>query len=171
MLLKEMEPLTQITPHFKFYELSKSETATRLGIDNSIPDQQTLDNAVALCENVLQPIRNRFGAYSPGSIYRSQDLERALKGKPDDWESKSQHTKGQAADIEVWTTSNYNLAAFIQSRLDFDQLILECYDPKGGPNSGWVHVSWNGEKNRKEVLSYVKNKKNEWHYVKGLVTL
>ena len=69
--------------------------------------------------------------------------------------SKSQHCKGEAVDIECPGTSNYQVAKWIEDTLDFDQLILEFYTP-GIPDSGWVHVSYKSEGNRKSVLTAMK---------------
>jgi len=169
MGLNAMEPLTQITKNFKYYELTKSNTATRLDIDNSINHQETLDSVIALTKHILQPVRDEFGAYKPNSIYRSQALERVLKKKPESWISKSQHPKGQAGDIEVLPVDNLELANWIERNLDFDQLILECFDPDGGLRSGWAHVSYKETGNRKEVLSYIKEN-GKYIYVQGLVS-
>jgi hypothetical protein len=38
-------------------------------------------------------------------------------------------------------TDNAELADWIYSNLEFDQLILEFYTP-GEPNSGWIHCSY-----------------------------
>ena len=46
---------------------------------------------------------------------------------------------------------NKELAMWIKDNIEFDQLILEFYKDND-PNSGWVHVSYNGDKNRKEFL-------------------
>jgi zinc D-Ala-D-Ala carboxypeptidase len=60
--------------------------------------------------------------------------------------------------------SNHKLAKYIEKNLNFDQLILECWDGVD-PNSGWVHVSYVGENvNRKDVLTYSK----ETGYTKGI---
>ena len=69
--------------------------------------------------------------------------------------SKSQHCKGQAVDIEVPVTSNYEVAKWIEENLEFDQLILEFYTP-GIPDSGWVHVSYRPDANRASVLTAMK---------------
>jgi uncharacterized protein YcbK (DUF882 family) len=63
---------------------------------------------------------------------------------------KSQHTKGQAADIESPGLDNLELYYWIAENLDFDQLILEYYS--GEPSSGWVHVSYVGSENRGQTL-------------------
>jgi len=145
----------RISRNFQVYELIKSDIALRRGIDNRLTADTRLRAAIELTRNVLQPIRNHFGAYTPNSVYRSQAVERVLKNKPSTWYSKSQHTTGQAADIEVLTASNAALAKWISENLVWDQLILEMYTP-GEPNSGWVHVSYNMAMlaNRKKVLTF-----------------
>ena len=166
-------PMDKVSEHFCLYELTKSSTATRRGIDNGFASVDELRCAVYLCREIMEPVRERFGAFSPNSVYRSQALERVLKKQPDNWVSRSQHTAGQACDIEVHAASNMELAEWVRDNLEFDQLIIECYSVSGGPNSGWVHVSvcppGIGE-NRHQVLSYVKNQvTGKYQYVNGLV--
>ncbi len=155
----QLDPQDHIAPNFRVYELSVSELADRRGIDNRIHDDATLRAAVHLTRTVLQPIRDRFGAFTPNSVYRSQALERELKNKPAGWISTSQHTEGRACDIEIVGKPTLWLAAWCRDHLaQFDQIICECYDPRKGPNSGWVHISLRppGQgANRREVLSYV----------------
>lgn len=121
----------------------------------------------------MQPVREKFGRYSPNSVFRSQQLERALKGESTAWISASQHIKGQACDIEVLDASTMQLAQWVRANLEFDQLILERYSALEGRNSGWVHVSLKppGQgANRGEVMSYVKSSKTgEFVFVVGLV--
>ena len=98
-------------------------------------------------EKVVQPVREHFGPTVINSGYRGPELNAAVGGS-----TKSQHCKGQAADIEVPGVPNYTLAKWIEDNCDFDQLILEFYT-SGIPDSGWVHVSYVGEENRKSVLT------------------
>lgn len=169
---RKAEPGDLVTPNFKFYELTKSELAERLGIDNSFRSVKEARAAAYLCRNVMQPVRQRFGSYSPNSVFRCQELERALKKKRSDWISKSQHTTGQACDIEVVGVPNIELARWVVDSIEFDQVILECYNAKEGPNSGWVHVSCRptGQgSNRHQVLSYVwESRSKTYVYVEGL---
>jgi zinc D-Ala-D-Ala carboxypeptidase len=65
--------------------------------------------------------------------------------------SKSQHTKGQAADFEIFGVHNKELSDWIVQNLDYDQCILEFWNPND-PNSGWVHCSYNDSGNRKQYL-------------------
>ena len=65
----------------------------------------------------------------------------------------SQHTKGEAADFEIAGISNLQVAYWIQSNTDFDQLILE-YWKEDDPNAGWIHCSFKEGSNRKQVLTF-----------------
>ncbi len=161
-----------VSPNFRFYELTRSETASRLSIDNSFPGADQMRAAVYLCRNVLEPVCEALGRFTPNSVFRCQELERALKKKRSDWTSKSQHTLGQACDIEIPGMPTLELAAWVTKHLKFDQVICECYDPAKGPNSGWVHVSIVPPGlgvNRKASLSYVVDQvTGKYVYVKGL---
>jgi len=169
---RKASPADRVAEHFQCYELTKSELASRLGIDNSFPTVRAVRAAVFLCRNVMEPVRMQFGPFTPNSVYRCQDLERALKKKRKDWVSTSQHTLGQACDIEVGGVTNVDLAQWVRDNLEFDQLILECYNPQEGENSGWVHVSRCAPgrgTNRREVLSYIWDRRAEnYVYVEGL---
>jgi len=137
----------RLSKNFTMAEFTKSQTAERQGIDNT-PEGDHLDAAVALFENVVQPVRDHFGVTVLNSGYRSPDLNAAVGGS-----SKSQHCKGEAADIECPGTPNAELAQWIVDNLDFDQCILEFYTP-GIPDSGWVHVSYKADgSNRKSILT------------------
>jgi hypothetical protein len=169
---RNARPDDLVSANFKFYELTKSETAVRLRIDNSFPSLKELRAAVFLCRNVLQPVRDALGRFSPNSVFRCQKLERALKNKKAGWKSASQHTLGRACDIEIPGMPTLELADWVCRHLEFDQVICECYDPAEGRNSGWVHVSIvppGMGANRKEQLSYVVDEATgKYVYVKGL---
>ena len=129
----------RLSKNFTLAEFTKSQTAERKGLDNT-PEGEHLEAAKILFEKVVQPVRDHFGPTVLNSGYRGEELNEAVGGS-----SKSQHCKGQAADIEVPGVPNENC--------DFDQLILEFYTP-GIPDSGWVHVSYvNEEANRKSILT------------------
>lgn len=48
--------------------------------------------------------------------------------------------------------ANADLGAWIESNLEYDQLILEFYTP-GSPTSGWVHCSITGHDYRHVALT------------------
>ncbi|UTS52048.1 hypothetical protein [Synechococcus phage BUCT-ZZ01] len=149
----------KLSTHFSTREFTKSQTGIRLGIRNNMNKEQ-FENAKALCENVLEPVRKYFGVTNINSGFRGPELNKAVGGEP-----TSQHQKGEAADIECAGVDNYTLALYIKNALDFDQLILEYYIP-GVRDSGWVHVSYRRDgKNRKQVLTKQKGKP----YQQGLI--
>jgi hypothetical protein len=139
----------KLSKNFTLQEFTKSQTALRLDIDNT-PEGDHLEAAQALFENIVQKVREQFGPTIINSGYRGPKLNEAVGGS-----SKSQHCKGEAVDIECPGTSNYEVAKWIEYNLDYDQLILEFYTP-GIPDSGWVHVSYNVNGNRKQSLTAMK---------------
>ena len=152
----------KLSNNFSLQEMTKSQTALRKGIDNT-PTEEHTANLQALCQNVLQPVREYYARpVTVNSGYRGPALNEAIGGA-----SSSQHCRGQAADIEIPGISNYELANHISQNLDYDQLILEFYTP-GDPNSGWVHVSYNPEGNRKQDLTAMKEN-GKTVYKSGLI--
>lgn len=145
-----MKNIITLSPNFYLSEFTRSETADRYGIDN-FPDQDALDNLIALCENVLQPLREHLDtAITVTSGYRSPELNTKLRGS-----STSQHLSGEAADIVVSGMSNTEVADYIRNNLTFDQLIYEYPDPDTG-EIDWIHVSYSSTYNRHESLIAVK---------------
>jgi hypothetical protein len=172
----DLPPRALISPNFRAYELTRSDLADRLGIDNGFASLRELQAAIYLARQVLQPVREAFGSFSPNSVYRGQNLERALKNKPSTWLTTSQHARGEACDIEIVAKPTLELAAWARDNLpDFDQIICECYDPAKGPNSGWVHISLKAPgtgTNRRQCLSYVRDPgSGRLVYVDGLTAM
>lgn len=137
----------KITQHFKLEEFEKSETAKRLGIDNSIP-AALISNIKALCENVLQPLRDYVGVpIKISSGYRCPQLNAAVGGA-----KSSQHMKGEAADIHIPSVEVGRKWFEILKTLPHDQLIWERNSPTS--NHYWIHVSCRADlsKNRGQCI-------------------
>ena len=135
-----------LSKSFTLEEFLKSQEATRLGIDNT-PNEEQIFNLQLLCNNVIQPIRDYFNKpVVISSGYRSAALCEAIGSS-----SKSQHTKGQAADFEIFGVANKDVADFIVQNFEYDQCILEFWN-ENEPNSGWIHCSYSKEGNRKQYL-------------------
>ena len=82
----------------------------------------------------------------------------------------SQHARAEAADFEVIGTSNAELADWVYSNLEPDQLILEFFEPSE-PNSGWIHCSWVPEGRRAQFLhAFKKDGKTQYKPVVGKAT-
>ena len=125
--------------YFTIKELTRSTTAELRGIDNT-PSQQVIDNLTALVENVLDPLREAWGApIHVNSGYRCAALNKAVGGVP-----TSQHILGEAADITVGTRAkNQRLYALLrQLDLPVDQAINE-HDFR------WIHVSYGPRHSRR----------------------
>ena len=140
----------KLTENFSLAEMVKSETALRQGLDNT-PGDAEIANLKRLAENVLQPIRNAYGkGVKVNSGFRHPDVNAAVGGS-----RTSDHCKGMAADIEIPGVANADLAEWIKENLEFTQLILEFYTP-GIPDSGWVHVSYDPNNLKKQVMTAMK---------------
>jgi len=139
----------QLSKHFKLVEFTKSQIAARHGLKN-LPGAGEVKNLENVCYEILEPVRAKFE--KPVLItsgFRSLEVNRIL-GSSDG----SQHCKGQAVDFEIGGIPNIKVAYWIQANCDFDQLILEYYQPDVD-QSGWVHVSYNEKgANRKKVLTF-----------------
>jgi zinc D-Ala-D-Ala carboxypeptidase len=144
----------KLTENFSLHELTKSETAARRGLDNT-PGAAEIANLKVLAEKVLQPVREHYKkGVHVNSGFRHPEVNAAVGGS-----RTSDHTKGQAADIEIPGVANADLAKYIKDNLKFTQLILEFYTP-GIPDSGWVHVSYNPDNLKCQVMTaYKKNGK------------
>jgi len=141
----------RLSKNFTLTEFTKSQTGSRLGIDNT-PNEEQLENIIHLVENIIQPVRDHYRSpLTINSGFRGPKLNKAVGGS-----KTSQHCKGEAADIECPGVANYDLAKYIMENLEYDQLILEFYTP-GIPDSGWVHVSLKRDGvQRKQALTAVK---------------
>lgn len=141
----------RLGPNFAVGEFVKSTTATRAvpPIDNSLPES-LLNNALRTVAHIVQPVRDHFAVpFLISSGYRCLELNRALKSS-----DTSDHLQARAADIEIPGVPNVMLATWMADNLEFDQIILEFYNPDD-PAGGWVHGSFRSSvANRKEVLTY-----------------
>jgi NADH dehydrogenase FAD-containing subunit len=139
-----------ISKHITLTEATKSNTATRLGINNT-PNEATIETMKLTAEKVFEPLREILGAIRVSSFYRSPDLNRAIGGS-----KSSQHCKGEAIDIDMdgTTVTNKQVFDFIKDNVNFDQLIWE-FGTDANPD--WVHVSYESTgKQRKQILKAVK---------------
>ena len=151
-----------LSANFTLKELTRSDTATRLGLDNN-PNNEALENLKLLCEKVLQPVRDHFGkSVTVNSGFRSPESNSAVGGS-----KTSDNCLGRAADIEIPGVANADLAQWVMDNLEYTQLILEFYTP-GVPDSGWVHVSYDPNNLKKQELTATKVA-GKTTYLPGLV--
>ena len=150
-----------LSRNFTLSELTKSDTAIRKGINNN-PNAEQIEKLKALCENILQPVRDHFGRVKVTSGFRSSELCVAIGSS-----ANSQHARAEAADFECVGVDNAELADWIKRELPYDQLILEYYTP-GEPNSGWIHCSYVPDNPRASFLrAYREEGKTKYKPVLG----
>lgn len=131
------------------FTLCYSDTAAELGINNLPQDPVVLGNLTRLAQQVLQPAITHFDLpMFVTSGYRCPQLNAKIGGLP-----QSQHLVGEAADIMMGGIANDTLARWIIDHTDFDEVILEKFDPRCG-EYGWVHVSCKDSGNRKKVSTF-----------------
>lgn len=126
----------QLTLHFKLSEFTKSSTATARKIDNT-PNQEQIANLKALCENVLEPLRQHFNVpIIIGSGYRCPKLNAAVGGV-----KNSQHQTGEAADIHIPDeATGKRWFEWLMDNVPFHQLIWEKSTPTSTHH--WIHVAF-----------------------------
>ena len=132
-----------MSEHFTLDDLTRSQTASRKGIDNT-PPQQAIDSLNLLCSTLLEPARALLGVpISVDSGFRSEVLNEAVGGA-----KSSAHLEGRAADLVPQGMALQ--AAFDilrKSNLPFDQIIFECH--------AWIHlaIARDGETPRRQALT------------------
>lgn len=129
--------------YFTLDELIHSDTADRLGIDNT-PTSEAISNLNDLVTNVLDNLRGGWGRpIIVTSGYRCKELNAAVGGT-----RNSQHLKGQAADIISNDFDGFR--RFVRRWCkdnEFDQCIFEH-----SSNSEWIHISYVEGRNRRQML-------------------
>jgi uncharacterized Zn-binding protein involved in type VI secretion len=114
-------------------------------------------NLKLLLINCIIPIKTQY----PSALVTN--TWRPYQGNP-----RSQHPKGQAADIQfrgVSKAAYYDIAQWIKENISYDQLLLEYKTT--GSGLPWIHISFNKDTSRAQVLTLLNNKT----YSQGLTQL
>ena len=151
----------KLSKNLSLSECTKSNTANRLGINNTPDDEWIVENLKGIAEEVFQPIRNAFKCpIYVSSGYRSEELNRAIGGS-----IRSQHVQGRALDLDADVfggCTNGEIFQYILNNLTFDQLIWEFGDED---NPDWVHVSYVRDGvNRGRCLKACRDEKGKVYY-------
>lgn len=147
-----------LSPHFTLEELTASNKAKALKIDNT-PTPAILENlkALALALELARSVIGKPLKISSG--YRCPALNKAIGGS-----STSAHTLGYAADFTVaGMTPRQICEKIIAAGLHLDQIILEDVSPSN-PDGVWVHYGISKDTMRNQVLTMKAGK-----YLVGLV--
>lgn len=153
------EPLTEadyskrISTNYTLKDLSIGALYPhRINAQNGLTESEIACNLQALAENCIEAIRARYPGFRINSGFRVRQ------------NGKSQHEKGQAADLQ-WSNKTpeqlKEIAEWARANIPFDQLIYEI--PSG--SRGWLHVSFSRSGLRKQVLTW-----KGGGYIQGIVT-
>jgi len=129
----------QLSPHFTLAELTVSQSAARLGIDNN-PPANVIKNLQRTALG-LEGVRMLLGApVLVSSGYRSPALNKAVGGS-----KNSQHMTGQAVDFICpgFGSPAQIVKTLVNSGMAYDQVIIEF--------DRWVHLSF-ADKPRRQAL-------------------
>jgi hypothetical protein len=138
-------------PHVTF------DNALRAGT-GGLSLENILCNLKLLAVNVTEPVRAQFPNAFITNTWRPAGIGSAT----------SQHPKGMACDIQFRQAAKkdyFTIAQWFRDNLVYDQLLLEYKTT--GSGLPWIHVSFNKDSNRKQVLTLLNNKT----YSQGLVDL
>ena len=145
----------KLSKNFSRAEIEHSNTAKRLGISNEMSDKH-LENMQRVIDNLIQPMRDAIGPIRISSGYRSPKLNKAIGGS-----SRSQHSKGEALDLQFWEKGKMNNKVIydwvLESGVEFDQMINEF-------DYSWIHISLKSKENRSQILEAYKDEKGKTAY-------
>lgn len=133
--------MIKLSDHFLLSEFCHSQRAEANKLVNA-PTLEEVTCMIALCKNVLEPLRAKTGPITITSGYRCKELNELVGGAPN-----SQHMKGQAVDIQCKTSADALRYFNILKDMNIDQLIWEQHG-----KTQWIHVSYVGIGNRRQIF-------------------
>lgn len=144
-----------VSKYITYTEATKSNTATKLGIDNTPTDIQ-LQRMNYVGENMFDCIREHFNVpLGISSFFRSERLNTKIGGS-----RTSQHVLGEAIDIDAdiyGQLTNKEIFDYIYENLEYGQLIWEFGTSE---EPAWVHVSLSKYGNKNQAL--IAYKERNW---------
>ena len=141
----------QLSKHFTLGDLSSKSAVSKYKLEaqGGLTYGQLVYNLAALALNVLEPALSLYPKLQVNSGFRT-----IAASNP-----SSQHTKGQAVDIQIPGLSKedyFDVAKKLANNLNYDQLLLEYKNY--GTGMPWIHISFNVDGQRKQVLTLYNDK-------------
>lgn len=132
---------TYVSTNFTLEEVTESQTASRLGIDNEVPPEllENVKRAAYGMEEVRAELGNNMILVS--SWYRCPALNAEIKGS-----KTSRHMKGLAVDFTCphFGTPREIVHRLVGSNVKYRQVILEF--------GKWVHIDFDGEERQALII-------------------
>ncbi len=150
----------QLSKHFNLAMLSSKAVVTKNPViaQVGLSYGEIVYNLQAMALNICEPVL---------ALYPNMFVTSAFRVAKNS-SSTSDHPRGKAVDIQFKNVSKaeyFNIAKKLATQLNYDKLLLE-YKTYGTGNP-WIHISFDIEKQRKIVLTYLNDKK----YGDGLIGL
>lgn len=153
----------QLSTNFTLEEFTNSETAKKQGIMEQFnPPANIIENLKFGAVNIAEPIRKEWGSFAPTCVYRSPQLNKAVKGS-----LSSMHLTGEAFD-ETFIKNGVNISSKVffwllanRHRIPFTELIWEKGD-SGNPN--WLHIGWKKQAHQEVLIFDGKNYHNYFNH-------
>lgn len=142
-----------LSPNFTVEMLSSKAALTKNFIEEEADGIKFGDiayNLTAVALNILEPAYNIYPKLFVASGYRSK----ANSSK------NSMHPLGKCVDIQFQGATKddyFEYAKELVKVLNYDQLILHYCNYTNNP---WIHISFQGSNNRKQVMTFWNNKKH-----------
>ena len=145
----------QLSTNFTLGQLTKKPGvvfphAVTLPNVQGLPPKTIVQNLKLLAINTLEPIRAKF----PNAFITNTFRE----------DSKTQHGRGQAADIQFRNVSKseyFNIALWIRDNVAYDQMLLEYKTT--GSGLPWIHISFavpqRAVKDPTKVMTFMNDKR------------
>jgi hypothetical protein len=168
----------RLSPHFTFDELTATWRPEHARNVELAQRPEILDALTRLCREILEPIREHCGApvvVASGYRYAEQTrdgwegLDVAIRGASPSrrYVPRSQHTRGEAADIHVAGVPERDVWDWLRREgPPFGQVILEH-----GSRSTWVHVSLPGRRVTAAGSGVILGEVLDWDGATGRYTL
>ena len=138
----------QISKKFTLGMVSSKAVVSRYPItaQHGLTISEIACNLKNLAENCLDPIKDKYPNMFVTSGFRLGT-------------GTSQHERGFAADMQFTNASKsdyFTIAQWIKDNVLFDQLLLEYKTT--GTSMPWIHISYNGNGLRKQILTFMNDK-------------
>jgi zinc D-Ala-D-Ala carboxypeptidase len=156
----------KLSEHFTLQELTASETAMKNGFTEQYsPSIEVIENLKLVAVNLLEPIRAKFGSFSPTVGYRCPRVNKKVGGA-----TNSEHLRGCAID-ETFIRGGINICDEVahwlmnESGLRWSKLILEMPFKDGYiTNYRWLHIGYDKNNLNNQVLVAKKNVLGQTYY-------
>jgi len=116
------------------------------GKEENFPSEDNLINAMLTTQNILQPVREKFGIVIVTSFQRNPKYNKKIGGS-----KTSDHQFGKAVDFKIKGFDKSQMEEvfiWMKHNLEFKQLIFENRN-----GAIWIHCSFDLEDNKKQTLS------------------